>query len=55
MAGPDNIDSSKELEDLLGHHGVDPSTISSIMSEGWSLPTFALSATSLDTFDPLQF
>lgn len=55
MAGPDNTDSSKELEDLLGHHGVDPSTISSIMSEGWSLPTFALSATSLDTFDPLQF
>ena len=55
VPGPDDTDSSKELEDLLGHHGVDPSTISSIMSEGWSLPTFPLSATSLDTFDQSQF
>ena len=55
MAGLDQADSSKELEDLLGQHGVDPSTISSIMSEAWSLPTFALAATSLDAFDPLQF
>jgi len=55
MAGLDQTDPSKDLEDLLGKHGVDPSTISSIMSEGWSLATFAMAATSLDLFDPLQF
>ncbi len=46
---------SKDLEELLGHHGVEPSTISSMMAEGWSLSTFALWATSLKTFDPLTF
>ena len=30
---------------------MEPSTISSMMAEGWSLPTFALSATSFETFE----
>ena len=55
MASSDQRDPPKDLEDLLGQHGVDPTTISSMMSEGWSLSTFALSATTIDAFDPLMF
>ena len=53
MASSDKRDPPKDLEDLLGQHGVDTSTISSMMSEGWSLSTFASSATAIETFDPL--
>ena len=55
MASPEQRDPPKDLEDLLGQHGVDPSTISNMMSEGWSLSTFALAATAMDAFDPLMF
>ena len=55
MASSDRRDPPKDLEDLLGQHGVDPSTISSMMSDGWSLSTFALSAAAIETFDPLMF
>ena len=52
MASLEQTDPPKDLEDLLGRHGVDPSTFSNMMAEGWSLSTFALSATA---FDPLLF
>ena len=55
MASSEQRDPPKDLEDLLGQHGVDPSTISNMMSEGWSLSTFALSATTMEAFDPLMF
>ncbi len=55
MASPEQRDPPKDLEDLLGQHGVDPSTISNMMSAGWSLSTFALAATAMDAFDPLMF
>ena len=52
MASLEELDPPKDLEDLLGQHGVDPSTISNMMAEGW---TFAVSATANDAFDPLLF
>ncbi len=55
MASPEQRDPPKDLEDLLGQQRVDPSTISNMMAEGWSLSTFALSATAMDAFDPLLF
>ena len=55
MASLVQTDPPKDLEDLLGRHGVDPSTFSNMMAEGWSLSTFALSATAIDAFDPLLF
>ena len=55
MASLEQRDPPKDLEDLLGQHGVDPSTISNMMVEGWSLSTFALSATAIDAIDPLLF
>ena len=42
----------KSLEDIFSDAGVDSVLSNSLISDGWTTKTFALSATSLDTFQP---